>query len=55
MLWIQGDFLNVSGMEYAVSPDGQRLLLLQGDGHVSTVALNVITNWGAELERRIPR
>ncbi|NNG16681.1 MAG: protein kinase [Gemmatimonadales bacterium] len=53
--WIQGDFLNVSGMEYAVSPDGQRLLLLQGDGHVSSVGLNVITNWGAELERRIPR
>jgi len=41
---------------YAVSPDGQRFLLLKPGQSASTVApqVIVITNWVEELKRRVP-
>ena len=53
-LFLEGDFLDVPGMEYAVSPDGERLLLLKGPSETTTTTLNVILNWFEELKRLIP-
>jgi len=45
-LLARGPFLNVSGVEYAVSPDGERLYLLApASGPATTTRLTVITNW----------
>jgi hypothetical protein len=52
--YLEGDYLNISGPEYAVHPDGKRLLLLQGSGERTRGTLDVINNWRAELERRLP-
>jgi hypothetical protein len=52
-LFLEGDFLNVPGAEYAVSPDGQRLLLLQRPGERTTTTLNVVTNWFHEVGQRL--
>jgi len=51
---LEGDYLNVPGAEYAVSADGSRLLLLQGSGERTQSTLALITNWRADLERRLP-
>jgi hypothetical protein len=53
-LFVEGDYLNISGPEYAVSPDGSRLMLLRGSGERTTTTLDMIINWRAELERRLP-
>ena len=53
-LVLEGDFLNVFGPNYDVSPDGSRLLLLQGSGDPTKSALNLVINWVSELEKRIP-
>jgi hypothetical protein len=53
-LFLEGDYLNIAGPGYEVSPDGTRLLLLQGSGERTRGTLDVITNWRAELERRLP-
>ena len=53
-LFIEGDFLDVPGMEYATSRDGKRLLLLQGPSESHTTTLNVITDWFTELDRLAP-
>jgi serine/threonine protein kinase len=49
-LFVEGDFLDVPGMEYATSPDGSRLLLLQGPPESTTRVINLVTNWGTVLE-----
>ena len=53
-LFLEGDYLNIAGPEYEVHPDGKRLLLLQGSGERTRGTLDMITNWRAELERRLP-
>ena len=52
--FVEGDFLNVGGPEFEVSPDGSRLLLLQGSGERTQSTLSLITNWFTELERLVP-
>ena len=53
-LVLEGDFLNIGGPEIEVSPDGTRLLLLQGLGERTQTTLNLVTNWVAELEQLVP-
>jgi len=50
----EGNYLNIAGMEYDVSPDGQRFLLLKPIEESSPrTQLNVVTNWFEELERKV--
>jgi serine/threonine protein kinase/WD40 repeat protein len=51
----EGPYRNISGLSYDVTPDGQRLLVLQpqyDDSHVRE--LHVVTNWFEELKRLVP-
>ncbi len=51
----EGDYLNVSGRSYDVSPDDQRFLLLKSSEEPSRqTQLNVVTNWFEELKRKAP-
>jgi dipeptidyl aminopeptidase/acylaminoacyl peptidase len=55
-LLFEGDYLNVSGRSYDVSPDGQRFLLLKSSEEPSRqTQLNVVTNWFEEVKRKVPR
>ncbi|MGH7701678.1 MAG: hypothetical protein ACREMO_01170, partial [Gemmatimonadales bacterium] len=50
-LLTRGPYLNVSGVEYAVSPDGERLYLLApASGPATTSQLTVVTNWFTMLQ-----
>ncbi len=52
----EGDYLNVSGRSYDVSPDGRRFLLLKSSEDPSRqTQLNVVTNWFEEVKRKAPR
>jgi serine/threonine-protein kinase len=51
----EGTYLNIAGPEHAVSPDGERLLVLRGLGRETTTTLNVVTNWLVELESKVGR
>jgi len=52
----EGNYLNVSGPSYDVSPDGQRFLLLKSSEEPSRqTQLNVVTNWFEELKRKVPQ
>ncbi|MGH7452130.1 MAG: TolB family protein, partial [bacterium] len=52
----EGDYVNVAGRSYDVSPDGQRFLLLKSSEEPSRqTQLNVVTNWFEELKRKAPR
>ena len=54
-LLFEGNYLNIAGMEYDVSPDGQRFLLLKPIEESSPrTQLNVVTNWFEELKRKVP-
>jgi len=53
-LLFQGDYLNVSGLEYGVSPDGKRFLVLQPADTSPPTELRVIVNWFEELKRLVP-
>ncbi len=51
----EGPYLNVPGLSYDVSPDGQRFLVLQPQYDDSQVReLHVVTNWFDELKRLAP-
>ncbi len=51
----RGPFVNVSGYSWDMTPDGQRLLLLEGPQQDAPITeLQVITNFTTELERRLP-
>jgi hypothetical protein len=58
-LLLRGPYLNQSGVEYAVSADGDRLFLLApASGAATTTRLTVISNWFTmlrDLERRARR
>jgi len=55
-LLFEGDYLNVSGRSYIVSPDGQRFLLLKsGEEPSRRTQLNVVTNWFEEVKRKAPK
>ena len=50
----EGNYLNIAGVEYDVSPDGQRFLLLKPIEESSPrTQLNVVTNWFEELKRKV--
>jgi len=54
-LLFEGDYLDVSGRPYDVSPDGQRFLLLKSSEEPSRqTQLNVVTNWFEEVKRKAP-
>ena len=42
----EGEYLNLPGLEYAVSPDGSRILVVRSVGGPTTTTLNVVTNSG---------
>jgi len=47
----EGDYVNVRGRSYDVSPDGKRFLLVRGSEKLSThTQLNVVLNWFEELK-----
>jgi serine/threonine-protein kinase len=53
-LLFKGDYLNIAGMEFDVSPDGQKFLLLKSvDEDFDPSKLNVITNWFEELKEKM--
>jgi len=53
-LLFEGDYLNISGLEFDVSPDGQKFLLLKSvDEDFDPYKLNVITNWFEEVKRKM--
>jgi Tol biopolymer transport system component len=39
---------------YAVSPDGQRFLMIKATGREVPARLNVVLNWAEELKRLVP-
>ena len=50
----EGNYLNIGGVDYDVSPDGQRFLLLKPIEETSSrTQLNVVTNWFEELKRKV--
>jgi len=49
----EGNYLNIFGVDYDVSPDGQRFLLLKPIEESSHTQLNVVTNWFDELESKV--
>lgn len=51
---LEGNYVEIAGAEDAVSPDGKRLLALQGSNERETGTLDVLINWWAELEQALP-
>jgi serine/threonine-protein kinase len=49
---VEGDFVNVSGRSFDVSPDEARFLVID-DPVVTTTTLRVVQGWTAEVERLI--
>jgi eukaryotic-like serine/threonine-protein kinase len=50
-----GPYINVPGLSWDISPDGERFLLLQNPAQTKPVTqLTVITNFLDELKRRLP-
>jgi len=51
----KGPYINVSGLSYDVTPDGQRFLVLKPQYDDSQVReLHIVTNWFEELKRLAP-
>jgi len=51
----RGPFINTPYRSHDISPDGRRQLLILGPLEETTDHLNVITNWVAEVTRRVGR
>jgi serine/threonine-protein kinase len=51
----EGNYLNIRGVEYDVSPDGQRFLLLKPIEESLHTQLNVVTNWFEELKNKVDK
>jgi len=50
----EGNYINIGGRSYDVSPDGSRFLLLKPvEESTSTDQLNIVFNWFEELERKL--
>ncbi|MFC1603438.1 protein kinase [Planctomycetota bacterium] len=51
----EGDYLRIDGMDFDVSADGEKFLLLKSvDESFDPYRLNIITNWFEELKRLAP-
>lgn len=48
-----GNYLNLPGLEYAVSQDGSRILVVRSVGDPTTTTLNVITDWLPVLREQV--
>jgi serine/threonine-protein kinase len=54
-LLFEGPFINIGGLSYDVTPDGQRFLVVEGPEQTKTLTeLTVITNFFDELNRLAP-
>lgn len=51
----RGPFVNPWDRSHDIAPDGRRHLLILGPAAQHTGQLNVITNWTAEVRRRMQR
>jgi len=52
----EGAYPNIPGFDFAISPDGQRFLMLENRRFVApTTTLTVVTNFFEELRRRVPK
>ncbi len=49
----EGEYLDLPGLEYRVSPDGSRILVVRSVGKATTTTLNVVTNWFEELKAKV--
>jgi serine/threonine-protein kinase len=49
----EGPYVNVGGMSYDVTPDGQRFLLLEPAGDPPVTHLNVVLNWFAQVNQKV--
>jgi hypothetical protein len=51
----EGNYLNVAGISYDLSRDGERFLLNRSEEEATSVSqLNVVLNWFEELNRLVP-
>jgi serine/threonine-protein kinase len=53
-LLFEGNYLNLPGYSYDVTPDGLRFLLVMAKEEPATTQLNFVTNWFEELKRLVP-
>jgi hypothetical protein len=51
-MFVEGPYVNVGGLSYDVTPDGQRLLLLEPVPEEPITFVNVVLNWFEEVKRR---
>ena len=49
-VFYQGNFVNVGGRSYDISPDGKRALIIKGPADAAH-SIRIITNWLHEVER----
>ena len=52
-LLFAGDYINIAGRSYDVTPDGRFLLLAAREEPDSRSHLRVVTNWVGEVERLV--
>ena len=51
----EGPYLNVPGVSYDVTPDGQHFIMIEeNQKQAATTQLNIVFNWFEELKRRVP-
>lgn len=51
-LLFEGPYVNVGGLSYDVTPDGQRFLLLEPAEPSPITHLNVVLNWFEEVKQK---
>jgi Tol biopolymer transport system component len=51
-VFFEGEFVNVGGRSYDISPDGERALIITASGGTAS-SIRVITNWFDEVEKLI--
>ena len=51
----RGDFADIQGKNYDVTPDGKRFLMVSTDQPVPPKEITVVLNWMEELKSRLPR
>ena len=50
----EGNYLNVSGLSYDVTADGQRFMLIRGLDAPAVREIHVVLNWFEDLKRLVP-
>jgi hypothetical protein len=49
----KGDFANIQGKNYDVTPDGRRFLMIRVDDRVPPADITVVLNWLDDLKHRV--